>query len=973
MNRFKTLFGGTALFACLLPLKAAAQIDLQAQLPIDPTITVKTLSNGLRYYIRENQKPENRARFRLVVNAGSLMETEAQRGLAHFLEHMAFNGTENFEKLELVNFLERIGMTFGSHLNAYTSFGETVYMLEIPVDDSEVLETAFQVLKDWMQGIQFEPEEIDKERGVVIEEWRSGRGAQGRLNDKQVPIIFHGSRYAERLPIGKVEIIQNAPREQFIDFYRKWYRPNLMALIAVGDFETAEIERRILDSFSELKNPPDAPKRQSYPVPDHQETLFSIETDPELQATVIQIAYKRPPTPQGTAGAYRDSIIESLYTGMLNLRLNERVQEANPPYLYGAIAKAPIVRTKDVVIQIAQVKDGAFEEGLKALLLEAKRAKQDGFTAAELRRIKAVALRSMEMAYAERDKTNSGAYTAEYTRHFLQQEPIPGIAKELELYRAFLPGIRLEEVNQAAADWITPHNRIILFSAPEKKNLAIPAKEDILKIIENVEQLEIAAYDDGDLDAPLIPSPPTPGTVTAQKRHPKLGLTEWKLSNGIRILLKPTDFKNDQILLSTFSPGGHSLVSDTDFPSASIAASLVANSGLGTFDRIQLQKKLAGKIAAAVPQISERTEGISGSASPKDLETMLQLVHLYFTAPRADRKTFQSMMAQLNASAANRLNNPQTVFSDAIQKALYRNHPRHQPLNQAFLDKLDLQKAFAIYCDRFLDASDFTFILVGNFTPDILQPLAETYLASLPNRNRREKAKDPGDTKTKGKITVQIEKGLEPKSTVRLTFHGPAPWSPEERFALLSTIDILQIRLREVLREDKGGVYGVGIYGGLNRWPQGHYANNIAFGCNPGKAHELIAAALATVEELKTQGPSQDNLDKIKENNLRNYERSLKENTFWLNNLAYAAQNQLPFTRILTFPQRVAALTPARIQQAAQKYFSGDNLLTATLFPEQKSGQSQKNQQDLPKTEPIKENSNIWNDTTEIGNNSKPQ
>ena len=417
MKTLRILFSALLLL-CLASPRSTAQIDLQTPLPSDPAVTVKTLPNGLRYYIRENRKPENRASFRLIVNAGSLMETEAQLGLAHFLEHMAFNGTKNFKKLELVNFLERVGMRFGSHLNAYTSFDETVYMLDIPLDDETVIATAFQVLSDWMQHIEFETEEIDKERGVVIEEWRSRRGAQGRINDKQIPVIFHGSRYAERLPIGEVEIIQTAPREQFVDFYRRWYRPNLMAIVAIGDFETEQIERRIVASFSEIANPDEAPPRVSYPVPDHEETLFSIETDPELQASVIQIAYKRPPTPQGTAGAYRQSIVERLYTGMLNRRLSERVQEADPPFLYAAMAKAPLVRSKDVVIQMAQVKEGAFEEGLRALLLEARRVKEYGFTPSELNRIKADVLRSMETAFAEREKTDSRTYAAEIHPEF---------------------------------------------------------------------------------------------------------------------------------------------------------------------------------------------------------------------------------------------------------------------------------------------------------------------------------------------------------------------------------------------------------------------------------------------------------------------------------------------------------------------------------------------------------------------------
>ena len=936
----KTLLAllGTSLVTCLVSLPTqAAQFELEAPLPVDPKITVGELPNGLRYYIRENKKPENRAMFRLVVNAGSLQETDSQRGLAHFLEHMAFNGTENFEKQELVDFLEKIGMRFGADLNAYTSFDETVYMLEVPMDDEEVLRTAFSVLRDWMHGISFEPEEIDKERGVVIEEWRLGRGAQGRLMDKQIPVIFRDSRYASRLPIGDLEIIQNAPREEFVSFYRDWYRPNLMAIIAVGDFKSDKIETLIKESFGDLSNPDNAPDRVDHPVPDHEETLFSIETDPELQYTRIEIDYKRPPSPQGTAGAYRASIAESLYTGMLNRRLSERVQEANPPYLSGAMGKSSLVRSKDVIVQTAVVKEGQFDEGLKALLLEAKRAQRDGFTASELNRIKADVLRSMEQAYAEREKTNSGAYTAEYTRNFLNQEPIPGIAVELELYQTFVPEISLEEVNQAAAHWITPNNRVILFSAPEKEGLSVPTKDDILNVIKSVDQLEIAAYDDGNLDAPLINELPEKGSVTKESRMEDLDVTEWTLSNGIRVLLKSTDFKNDQVLMRSFSPGGNSQLGNTDFESASMAVSIVAQSGLGDFDLIQLGKKLSGKIASASPSISERYEGINGSSSPQDLETLLQLTHLYFTQPRADDKTFQSLIARLKVGAANRLNDPQSGYSDAIERAMYGNHPRHQPLNQDYLAKIDRAKAFQIYRDRFADASDFTFAFVGTIDIDVLKPLIETYIASLPAKNRAEVGKDVGDRRTPGQVNIVVHKGLEEKATVRVTFHGAAPWSPKQRFVLQSTVDILRIRLREVLREDKGGVYGVGVYGGLSRWPEGHFSTTITFGCAPDKVDELIAAAIAEVNGLKEDGPSDENLGKIKEAHLRSYERGLKENSFWIGNLVNAIQNDLDPSRILTYPDRVEALSREGIQDAARRYFDQTHQFTAVLLPEKTS------------------------------------
>jgi len=939
MKTFLSLLG-TALFAGFISLPAqSAQIPLEAALPLDPNITVKKLPNGLQYYIRENQKPENRAMFRLVVNAGSLQETEAQKGLAHFLEHMAFNGTENFEKQELVNFLERIGMRFGADLNAYTSFDETVYMLEVPMDDEEVLKTAFRVLRDWMHGISFDSEEIEKERGVVIEEWRLRRGAQGRLNDKQIPILFHESRYASRLPIGEVEIIQNAPREEFIDFYQKWYRPNLMAIIAVGDFESEKIEALIKSTFSDVKNPVDAPERVSYPVPDHEETLFSIETDPELQYTQLQIAYKRPPSPQGTAAAYRASIVESLYTSMLNKRLSERVQEANPPYLYGAMGKASMVRSKEVIIQTAVVKEGQFDEGLKALLLEAKRAQRDGFTPSELSRIKADVLRSMEQAYAEREKTNSSSYTGEYTRNFLEQEPIPGIAMELELYQTFVPEISLEEVNQAAADWITPNNRVVLFSAPEKEGLDVPSKEAILEVIKSVDQLEIAAYDDGNLDAPLIANAPQKGSVVEESRIEDLDVTKWTLSNGVRVLIKSTDFKNDQILMRSFSPGGDSQVSNDDYESASMAINIVARSGLGNFDLIQLGKKLSGKIASARPSIGERYESLNGASSPQDLETMLQLANLYFTQPRADAKTFHSILAQLKVVADNRLNDPQSVFSDAIERAFYGDHPRHQPLNHEYLGRIDPEKAFQIYQERFADASDFTFAFVGNVDLEALKPLVETYLGSLPKLDRSEQGKDVGDERSKGQVKITVNKGLEEKATVRVTFHGEAEWTPEQRFALQSTVDILKIRLREVLREDKGGVYGVGVYGGLSRWPSGYFSNNISFGCEPGKVDELIAAALEEIEKLKNEGPSDDNLGKIKEAHLRSYEKGLKENSFWIGNLLNAIQNDLDPSRILSYPERVDALTKETIQNAAKKYFDQTNLFTAILLPEEKKSE----------------------------------
>jgi len=903
-------------------------------LPLDPAVVKKKLPNGLTYYIRANRKPENRAQFHLVVNAGSILEQEHAQGLAHFLEHMAFNGTKNFAKLEIVNFLERTGMQFGADLNAYTSFDETAYRLEVPMDKPDVVKKAFQVLEDWAANITFEPEEIDKERGVVTEEWRTGRGAFGRLRDKQIPVLFHESLYAKRLPIGETNDIATVKRADFLDFYTKWYRPDLMAVIAVGDFDAKEIEKMIVEHFGRLKNPTDAPKRPTPEVPDHEGTLFSIETDPELSSTSLQIACKHPLAPDGTASDYRRDLVEGLYSQILNQRLGERVLEANPPYLGAAVGKSHMVRVKDMAALRANVKEGQWAEGLKALLLETRRARRDGFTTNELERAKVATLRSYERAYEERDKTESAGYAREYVGNFLENEPIPGIAEELKMARRFLSEITLSEVNRAGDRWITETNRVILYSAPDKSGLKKPTKEEILAVIKESDAAEISKYDEGSLEAPLLTNAPKAGTIVSEKEHKSVEATEWVLSNGIRVLLKPTTFKNDQILMTAFSPGGHSLVPDADYFSAAMAPSILSQSGWGPYDSIQLRKKLAGKVVSVGSGIGELYETMSGSASPKDLETWFQLMYLHFTAPRADEKTFQSLLTRMKEGIENRKRNPAAVFGDEIEKALYGNHPRHRPMSHELLQELEREKALRIYRDRFANAGDFTFVFVGAFKPGDLRPLVENYLASLPATNRKEKGKHVGDDPKRGKVTVEVKKGIEPKAQVRLTFHGDAKWSLGERAALRAAVDVLRIRLREVLREDKGGVYGVGVFGDLNREPKQTFSTGITFSCDPNKVEDLSQAARAEVRRLQDEGPSQENLEKVRETLLRNFERSVKENSFWLSNLSSYREHGLPFDEIMKSPERAKALTAKKVRDAARKYFSDKNVLVARLLPE---------------------------------------
>ncbi|MDA0347870.1 MAG: insulinase family protein [Verrucomicrobia bacterium] len=926
------------LLLSLLVASLAITSSLLAQpdqiLPLDPQITIGKLENGLTYYIRENSEPENRAAFRLVIKAGSILEKDGTEGLAHFLEHMAFNGTKNFEKQELVEFIEGIGMQFGADLNAYTSFDETVYMLEIPMDDEEILTKTFQILEDWAHNISFDPEEIQKERGVVLEEWRLRLGAGDRIQDLQLPVLFNGSQYADRLPIGYPEIIETVDRDAFVDFYNNYYRPNLMALIAVGDFETEKMESLIRRQFSHLKNPEDGRPRTEFEIPGHTETLSSIATDPELSSTSVSINYKRAKKTMKTEGDYRRVIAESLYSTMLNGRLRERGEQKNPPYLRGSIRKSGFIGPLDMVSQSASVEEGKFAEGLKTVLLEHKRAKAGGFTESELSRAKSNLLRSYQQSFRERDQRRSSSHAGELTSHFLEDEPVPGIEFELNLVERILPTLSLDVVNHIADDWITETNRVILYSAPEKNGVPVPTEADILAVVKEAENTSFESYEEADLSSPLLKNEPRAGKIVKELHHEEVDVTEWTLSNGVRVVLKKTDFKNDQIIFTSFSPGGHSLVDDADFVSAQSASQTISGSGLGDYDALDLRKKLAGKRAQVRPSIGELYENLGGSASPEDLETLFQLIYLRFTEPRTDEDSFGAMLTQLRTFLVNRLNDPRQVYSDAVEKKLFNDHPRHQPLNQAYIDSLDLQKSLEIYKDRFADASDFTFIFVGAFDYDTVRPLTEKYLASLPNLDRKETWRDIMDTPIRGQNEVVVHKGLEPKSSVQLRFYGDADWSYQENYVLSSMIDVIEIPLREALREDKGGVYGVGVSGGLSRDPKGTFSSSIRFGCNPDKVVELIEAAREVVRKMQTDGPDPDDLAAIKEQQIRGQENDIKENGFWMSALSTYTRYDIDFNAINQRIARTEALTAKMIQDAAIKYFDDSNYFVSKLLPE---------------------------------------
>jgi zinc protease len=918
---------------------AVAAAALDEIMSIDDQVTVGKLENGLRYVIRRNEKPENRAELRLSVNVGSVLEEEEQQGLAHFTEHMAFDGTAHFAKQELIDYLESIGMRFGADLNAYTSFDETVYMLTVPTDSVEVMRSAFQIFEDWAYQVSFEEEEIEKERGVVVEEWRLGRGAQDRLRDQQLPVILKDSRYAERLPIGQKAVLDTFHHEVLRDFYRTWYRPELMGFVAVGDFDPQWMESLVHEYLSRIPTVTDPSERVLYPVPGHEETLFAIATDPEAASNSLTILYKQDVREQQTVGSYRQSLMEGLYHSMFNQRLYELTQVADPPYLGAFSGQGRWVRTKEVFMLGAGVADNGFDRGLEALLTEAARIRRFGFTRSELAREKKNMLRGMEQAYRERDKSQSSGFAAEYVRHLLEDEPIPGVPRELELHKQLLPTIELAEVNEYASEWTSDNNRVITLDAPEKSDLQAPTEEDLLAVFARVAEKEITAYEDDASDMPLVEQVPEPADIVESGEIPEIGVTTWTLANGVRVFLKPTDFKNDEILFEAYSLGGNSLTADEDYMAAATASTVVGQGGVAGFNQVELGKVLAGKVVGVSPWISDLQEGLSGSASPDDLVTMFELIYAYVTTPREDSTAFQSFTTRIRGFIENRDLLPETAYSDTVQVTMAQYHHRERPLSMELLEEMDLSKSMAVYRDRFADAGDFTFFFVGNFTLEGIEPLVRTYLGGLPSTGREERWRDVGIEAPKGVVEKTVYRGIEPKSQTSLIFTGPFEYDGwRNNFELDAMTSVLQIKLREVMREDLGGTYGVSVGSGASHYPNEDYRITLRFGSDPKRTEELTRVVFEQIDSLRTFGTTEEYVTKVREMRKREREVALKENGFWVGGLQMAHFNGIDPRLLMKYGDMVDSLTVEVVQAAARKYFDTGNYVHVTLLPEAAAG-----------------------------------
>ena len=928
-------FTSSLLLILFLFVSAQAQDDLKVAIPVDSKIRTGVLPNGLKYYVRYNKKPEKRAEFRLALNAGSTAENDDQQGLAHLVEHMAFNGTKNFKKSELVDYLESVGTRFGADLNAYTSFDETVYMIQLPTDSENIIIKGFQILDDWAHNISFDSLEIEKERGVVVEEWRIGQGADERMRRKYWPVLFKDSRYAVRLPIGKKEIIENCSQATLKQFYYDWYRPDLMALIAVGDFDVDKIEKMIKERFSAIPVTKQPRPIKSWNVPSTNELLIATCTDLEARFAAVELIYKHAKHEEKTIGDYRSNIVKELYNGMLGDRMSELQRQADPPYMAAFSSYGRMVRTIDAYSSEAICKEDGIEKALITLVVENERVRRFGFTSTEFERQKKEVLHRMEKAYNERDKTESRSLAGEYVRNFLNGEPIPGIEFEYNLYKKYVAGIKLEEVNKLPKEWITDGtNASVIITAPEKPTLKMPADSRIREIVSSARGMELKQYDDKVVNKPLLEKKPVPGIVDISSEIKEYGITEWRLSNGARVILKPTDFKNDEILFSASAYGGTSLYSDKDYLSAAFCTGIINESGLGEFDANSLNKLLSGKIANVSPSISEIQQGLNGSCVPQDLETMMQMVYLYFNAPRKDETAFMSLMEKQKGFLQNKSADPNSIFRDSISYTMSGYHYRSRPFTVETLKEINLDRAFQIYKERFSDASGFTFFFVGNFNVNEIKPMIERYIGGLPSPKRNESWKDQNITPPKGKVEKIIKKGIEPKSSVSIKFTLPFVYNRVNRNQLNALTKLTSIKLRESLREEKSGVYGVSFQANPKHYPKQALELTVSFSCSPSNVDSLVAAAWNVIESIKQEGCNEKDLLKIKELSIRERELSLKENSFWISALNANYMNNENILDLMEFNNYIHGLQGSDFKKYANDYLKTDNYARFVLMPE---------------------------------------
>jgi zinc protease len=920
----------------LLPLVASAQsaITDDASVPFNKDVITGKTKNGIPYYLLKNGKPEKRLDLILTINAGAVLEDADQNGLAHFCEHMAFNGTKDFPKQALVNFLESTGMRFGADANAYTNQDETVYMLTVPTDKLQDVINAVKVLRDWAAYVTYADVDIDEERGVVTEEWRLGRSAAERLSKQHSQTIFNGSKYAEHDVIGDTVVLKGAPPDRLRAFYHKWYAPENMALIAVGDFDMGSLHDVLIKYFAFTNEAQSmAQMRPAVMIPDNKNLMVSVASDPEQQVASLQYFIRRRADTIRTYKEYRRQIVQQMAYSMINSRLAELTQKADPPFIRAGAGQYGLAREHRAMYATAVAAGKNIMVSANALFTELERAQRHGFTDTELQRAKDQTMATMEQYFNERDKTENQQFAFELVRHVLEREAVPGITHELEIFRHYVPQITAEDCKQVLASTMTDHNRVITISVPEGNDYVKPTEKQVRDLLAAVAAKDIEPYVDNVPLKPLMANAPKAGGIKSSKDDAEVEAKILTLSNGATVILKKTDFKNDQILFSADAVGGQSIGQVADHVTLSSAAALVDQSGLGEFDNPTLMKMLQGKTVKLSPYIGMEEHGLRGEATPKDLQTFFELVHLYFTQPRVDSDAVSAWKTRLRAQLENQGKSPEGTFFDSVTVILSDHHPRAVPMTVQSLEQVDPAKALAFYKKLFSNAASFTLTIVGNFDVAEMEGMVKTYLASLPSSGQKTNWSDVGIRRAKGKVDHTVLKGEEPKSFVMLNFNGPVKYTPENRFDVLALTEVMEIRLREKLREQASGVYFVSVQPQVEHIPIDQYDISIIFSCNPDRVNELVDITLKEIDTLKMKPVGDIYTDKVREIQFKEREVQLKENGFWLRAIPQLMRDNEPFTVIKQRKQLIAGIKPAKVQEAAKVYLSTDNFARLVLKP----------------------------------------
>ena len=920
--------------------QSVASYGLAQMMPVDPEVVVGTLPNGLRYYVRPNGKPANRVELRLVVKAGSVLEDADQLGLAHFVEHMQFEGTQHFPRGGIDAFLASLGLGIGPDANAGTSYDDTQYTLRVPTDSPAVLDRALLVLEDWAHAATFDPDAIERQRGIVLSEWRLHLGAAERTEDKVRGVQLEGSRYVNRPPIGDPDVIQRAQREQLVRFYRDWYRPDLMAVIVVGDVDRDQAVAMIKAHFSPLVTPLSKRPRPAFDVPEKPGTRYTIVTDKESTSTALAISNLRPARPQDTVGGYRQIMMDQLFGDMLDARLDELDQRDNPPFLRVAAGRGlfDTPRTKDEVVLQALVPNDGITRGLETMVTEINRVRRFGFTESELTRAKQTRMLAYERGVTESPDRESSSRADEYTRNFLQNEALPTVWQELAFHRRFIPGITLAEINALTEQWFPDQNRLVIVTAPDAAGVALPTQAQLADAVKAASARPVDRYVDVAAGLKLMEAPPAKGSIAKVTLRPEAGITEWTLSNGATVVLKPTTLKEDQILFRATAPGGTSLAGDDDFVQARAAEYIVPAMGVGRFNGPTLDKLLAGKAVAVSPFIGETSQSMAGGGTPQDLETMFQLIYLRFTQPRADPTAFAGTVSQAKGLLANREANPDVAFGRALDAALSQNHPRRAPETPATVGQWDMARATAFYKARFADASRFTFVFVGSFTPEMLKPFVETYLASLPATHGSETWRDVGITTPTGVVDRTIEKGIAPKSQVGIVFSGPFVYDDAHLLAIRAMTMVLQSRLFDTIRQELGGTYSIETEQRTQKVPRPEYTIRIQWTCDPARTASLVQRVFDEIRFVKTTSLTSGQVTRIRTALARDFEQDSQSNGYLLNQIArrYEDGDAASVARVVNLPGQIQALTGEAIEQAARTYLDTNRYVKVTQMPEAK-------------------------------------